>query len=150
MVVAIPVFIVLFAGMLFLHAVVAKTQKTMLAARYQAWHSAMEPCEGGGDKVPQADLFTDMEGAPNSDVSLTKRMGFATGQAQDQVIIWGAEPRSARSTARDDIWFSQSVHSEAQVFCNVKSEPGSLPGVAKWMLGNEGIGAGIASQFNPF
>ena len=135
MVVVVPAFIVLFAGMLFLHHVIAKTQRTQLAARNQAWTEAMGSCNGGGTPVTQPDFTSDMDGAPGSSVSLTATPGEANGSADDyaSVAVLGAGP-SAVAESSGDVAFFQSVHSKAIVMCNTTTQAGNIPGVFKWFM----------------
>ena len=132
MLVVVPVFIVLFAGMIFLHRTVAKTQRSMLAARREAWTSAMSGCASNGDGMPQPGLSSDMSGAPGSDASILSNVGYATGTASDfahvQVLAAGAAP-VAEASGLD---FRSSVHSKVIVHCNAQTQPGDLPGVLKW------------------
>ncbi len=135
MVVVVPAFIVLFAGMLFLHHVIAKTQRTQLAARNQAWTEAMGSCNGGGAPVTQPDFTSDMDGAPGSNVSLTATPGEANGTADDyaSVAVLGAGP-SAVAESSGDVAFFQTVHSKAIVMCNTTTQAGNIPGVFKWFM----------------
>ena len=135
MVVVVPAFIVLFAGMLFLHHVIAKTQRTQLAARNQAWTEAMGSCTGGGTQMTQPDFTSEMDGAPGSSVSLTATPGEANGTADDyaSVAVLGAGP-SAVAESSGDVAFFQTVHSKAIVMCNTTTQPGNIPGVFKWFM----------------
>jgi hypothetical protein len=134
MVVVVPVFIVLFAGMIFLHRTVAKTQRSMLAARREAWKSAMSGCASNGDGMSQPTLSSKMDGAPGSDASILSNVGFATGTASDyahvQVLAAGAAPMAEAS----GLDFHSSVHSKVIVHCNAQTQPGDLPGVLKWFF----------------
>jgi hypothetical protein len=134
MVVVVPAFVILFAGMLFLHHVIAKTQRTQLAARNQAWTEAMASCSGGGTPVTQPDFTSDMTGAPGSSVSLTATPGEANGSADDtaSVAILAAGPSAV--AASNDVAFFQSVHSKAIVMCNTTTQAGNIPGVFKWFM----------------
>jgi hypothetical protein len=138
MLVVVPVFIVLFAGMIFLHRTVAKTQRSMLAARREAWKSAMSGCAANGAAMPQPNLTSDMSGAPGSDVSILANFGKATGTASDvahvQVLAAGAAPvAEARG-----IDFRSDIHSKVIVTCNAQTQPGDLPGVLKWFFNTVG------------
>jgi hypothetical protein len=137
-VLVVPVFIVLFAGMLFLHHTLAKTQRTMLAARYQAWNAAMNDCKPNGGAAPQPELTTDWPGAPGSDVSLLANMGDATGTSEDavHVAILGAGPSPVAEAGALD--FHAEIHSQAVVTCNATTEPGDLGGVIKWFYNQLG------------
>jgi hypothetical protein len=138
-VLVVPVFIVLFAGMLFLHHTLAKTQQTMLAARYQAWSSAMNDCAPNGGAAPQPELTSDMGGAPGSDVSLLANMGDATGTSDDvvHVAILGSGPAPVAEAGALD--FHADIHSQAIVTCNATTEGGDLGGVIKWFYHQVGI-----------
>jgi hypothetical protein len=136
-VVVVPVFIMLFAGMIFLHDVVAKTQRTQLAARQSAWTEAMPGCSGGSE-VDQPDYTSKMDTAPGSDVSLTATPRESTGTSDDSVTvsIAGSGPSAVASSA--DPSFSQSIHSKAIVMCNAETQPGKIPDVFKWFIsGND-------------
>jgi len=138
MLVVVPVFILLFAGMIFLHHTVAKTQRSMLAARREAWKSAMSGCAANGDAMPQPTLSSDMSGAPGSDASILASVGNATGTASDyahvQVLAAGAAPvAEARG-----INFRSEVHSKVVVMCNAQTQPGDFPGVLKWFWNSSG------------
>ena len=131
MVVVVPPFIVILAGMLFLHHTVAKTQRSMLAARREAWASAMSGCAANGDAMPQPVLSSDMSGAPGSDASILANVGSATGTASDiaHVRILAA---GAPATAAGGIDFRSDIRSKVIVLCNAQTQPGDLPGVLKW------------------
>jgi hypothetical protein len=137
-VVVVPVFIVLFAGMLFLHHTLAKTQGTMLAARYQAWNAAMNDCKPNGGAAPQPELTTDWSGAPGSDASLVANMGDATGTSEDSanVAILGSGPAPVAEAGALD--FHAEIHSQAIVTCNATTEGGNLGGVIKWFYNQLG------------
>lgn len=138
MVVVVPVFIVLFAGMLFLHHTVAKTQRTMLAARRQAWTVAMTSCAPNGDRAPQPELTSDMSGAPGDDSSLTANIGYATGTANDfaDVAVLAAGPAPVAESGGLD--FHADINSKVLVTCNATTSPGDLGGVMKWFFGQLG------------
>jgi hypothetical protein len=137
MLVVVPVFIVLFAGMIFLHRTVAKTQRSMLAARREAWKSAMSGCASGA-AMPQPNLTSDMSGAPGSQASIRANVGRATGTASDfahvQVLAAGAAPMAEAN----GIDFRSDIHSKVIVTCNAHTEPGDLPGVLKWFWNSSG------------
>jgi hypothetical protein len=130
--VVIPVFVILLAGMLFLHQVVQKTQQSQLAARNRAWTAAMKSCEGG-DEITQPDLTSRMDTAPGSSVSLTATSGEATGTKSDtaSVTMLGSGPAAVAQSSVGGS-FSQSIHSKAIVMCNATTEPGRIPDVVKW------------------
>jgi hypothetical protein len=132
-VVAIPVFIMLFAGMLFLHQVVRKTQLTQQAARNAAWIAALKSCEGG-DEVSQPDLTSRMDRAPGSEVSLTAAPGEASGSSDDfaSVSVLGSGP-SAVAESGGGPSFYQDIHSKAVVMCQATTQPGRIPGVFRWL-----------------
>jgi hypothetical protein len=138
MCVVVPVFIVLFAGMIFLHRTVAKTQRSMLAARREAWNSAMSGCAANGAAMPQPNLTSDMSGAPGSDASILANVGKATGTASDfahvQVLAAGAVPTAEAS----GINFRSDIRSKVIVTCNAQTQPGDLPGVLKWFFNSAG------------
>jgi hypothetical protein len=138
MVVVVPVFIILLAGMLFLHHTVAKTQRAMLAARRDAWALAMNGCAANGDRAPQPDLNSDMSGAPGDDASLTANVGSSTGTATDyaDVTIPGDGPAPVAESGGID--FHQQIDSKVIVTCNTTTEPGDLAGVLKWFFGQLG------------
>jgi hypothetical protein len=137
-VLVVPVFIVLLAGSLFLHQTLAKTQRTMLAARYQAWNAAMNDCKPNGAAAPQPELTSDMSGAPGSDVSLLASMGDATGTSEDiaHVAILGQGPSPVAQAGTLD--FHADIHSQAVVTCNATTEGGDIGGVIKWFYNQLG------------
>ncbi|HMI83524.1 MAG TPA: TadE family protein [Polyangiaceae bacterium] len=134
MLVVVPVFIVLFAGMIFLHRTVAKTQRSMLAARLEAWKSAMSGCAANGDSMPQPDLTSDMNGAPGSDASILAKIGYATGTASDVAHVRVLAAQAAPFAEANGIDYHSSIHSKAVVMCNAQTQPGDLPGVLKWFF----------------
>jgi hypothetical protein len=138
MVVVVPVFIILFAGMLFLHRTVAKTQRTMLAARRDAWSSAMNGCQPNGDRAPQPELATDMSGAPGDDSSLTANIGWATGTSNDStnVSILASGPAPVAESGGID--FHADIDSRVLVTCNATTQRGDIGGVMKWFFGQLG------------
>jgi hypothetical protein len=138
MVVVVPVFIILFAGMLFLHHTVAKTQRTMLAARRDAWSLAMNGCAPNGDRAPQPELTSDMSGAPGDDASLTANLGWATGTADDMADVAVLAAGPAPMAASGGLDFHADIHSKVLVTCNATTTPGDLGGVMKWFFGQLG------------
>ena len=138
MVVVVPVFIVLFAGMVFLHHTAAKTQRSMLAARRQAWDTAMNGCMANGGVVPQPNLTSDMNGAPGSDSSILANLGSSTGTASDvaDVSVFATGPATVAGAG--SIGFHSDIHSTVIVSCNAQTRPGDLPGVLQWFWGSSG------------
>jgi hypothetical protein len=132
MLVVVPVFIVLFAGMIFLHRTVAKTQRSMLAARREAWTSAMSGCAANGDAVPQPGLTSDMSGAPGSDASILANIGYATGTAADVAHVKVLAAQAGPVAEASGINFHSDIRSKVIVMCNAQTQPGDLPGVLKW------------------
>lgn len=141
MVVVVPVFVVLFAGMIFLHRTVAKTQRSMLAARREAWTLAMSGCAANGEAMPQPDLSSDMNGAPGSDASILANLGFATGTASDVARVHVLAAQAAPVAEASGIDFRSSVQSKAIVLCNARTQPGDLPGVLKWFWNSSNANA---------
>jgi hypothetical protein len=141
MLVVVPVFIVLFAGMIFLHRTVAKTQRSMVAARNEAWKSAMSGCAMNGNAMPQPGLTSEMNGAPGSDASILANVGYATGTASDiaqvRVLAAGAAPFAEAS----GIKFGSDIHSKVIVICNAQTQPDDFPGVLKWFWNSSGSNA---------
>ena len=138
MLVVVPVFIVLFAGMIFLHRTVAKTQRSMLAARREAWTTAMSGCAANGDGMPQPGLTSDMSGAPGSDASILAHVGFATGTASDVARVRVLASAAAPLAEARGIDFQSDIHSKVIVICNAQTQPGDLPGVLKWFWNSSG------------
>jgi hypothetical protein len=136
-VVVVPVFIVLFGGMLFLHHVIAKTQQTQLTARNAAWQEAMSGCSGG-PKVTTPDFSSLMEGAPGSEVSLTAVSGQATGSSAGSVTVsvLGSGHAAGQS---ESLSFSRAVHSTAIVMCNAHTQAGDIPGAFRWFVNGDMI-----------
>ena len=130
--VVVPLFILLFASMLFIHHVVAKTQQTQLVARNAAWQKAMSGC-AGGDEVTAPDFTSRMDGAPGSEVSLTASSGQASGSSDDNVSV--SVLGSAHAAA--GLSFNQHVHGKAIVMCNANTQPGDLPGVWHWFTSGD-------------
>jgi hypothetical protein len=137
MVVVLPIFIVLFAGMLFLHEAVAKTQRSMLAARREAWKAAMEGCSGG-EEVPQPDRTSDMNGAPGAEVSTKATIGFSTGTAEDQAKVAILSAGAVPVAESGGLHFEADIHSRVVVMCNTQPQPGDIPGVLKWFWNSPG------------
>jgi len=135
-VVVVPVFILLFAGMLFFHHVIAKNQQTQLTARNAAWQSAMSGCSGG-PKVTTPDFSSLMDGAPGSEVSLTAASGQATGSSAGSVTV--SVLGSGHTTAEQSggLLFTQQVHSKAIVMCNAHTQPGDIPGAFRWFMNGD-------------
>ena len=132
--VVVPVFIVLFAGMLFLHQVLQKTQEAQLSARTIAWTQAMRGCQGSAE-IEQPDLTSRMDTAPGSSVSLTASSGKATGSKSDaaSVTMLGSGP-AAVGEASAGPSFYQAIHARAVVMCNANTEPGRISDVVKWLV----------------
>jgi Flp pilus assembly protein TadG len=130
--VVVPVFIVLFAGMLFLHQVVQKTQQAQLGARSAAWTEAMKTCSGGAE-ITEPDVLSRMDGAAGSSVSLTATSGDATGSKDDyaSVSVLGAGPAAVSESSAGPAFF-QPIHSRAIVMCNATTEQGRIPDVFRW------------------
>jgi hypothetical protein len=138
MVVVVPVFIVLIAGMLFLHHTVAATQRSMLAARRAAWKSAMEGCPGEGGEMPQPDRTSEMGGAPGAEVSTLATIGSATSESEGSVHVGLMAEGAASAAEGRGLEFEADVHSKVIVMCNTKPQPGDLPGVLKWFWNSPG------------
>lgn len=138
MLVVVPVFIVLLAGMLFLHHTVAKTQRSMLAARREAWKTAMSGCAANGSSLPQPGLSSDMSGAPGSDASILANLGYATGTASDYASVRVLAAGAAPVAEGGGIHFSATVNSKVLVYCNAQTQQGDLPGVLKWFWQGSG------------
>jgi hypothetical protein len=138
MLVVVPVFIVLFAGMIFLHRTVAKTQRSMLAARREAWKSAMSGCAANGDAMPQPGLTSEMSGAPGSDASILANVGSATGTAADFAHVQVLAASGGPAAQASGIDFRSDVRSKVIVLCNAQTQPGDFPGVLKWFWNSSG------------
>jgi TadE-like protein len=138
MVVVVPVFIVLFAGMVFLHRTVAKTQRSMLAARREAWKTAMSGCQANGGAMPQPGLTSDMSGAPGTDASILAHLGYATGTASDYAHVQVLTASAAPVAEARGLEFHANVESKVLVFCNAQTQPGDFPGVLKWFWQSSG------------
>jgi Flp pilus assembly protein TadG len=133
-IIAVPVFIVLLAGMLFFHQMVSKTQRAMLAARREAWTSAMGGCPSG-PVVSQPDLSSFMPNAPGSLVTLQAKVGAAPGSASDTARVSVLAAAAGPVAQGQGLDFSANISSRAIVTCNTKAERGDLPGVLKWFYG---------------
>lgn len=131
-VVVVPLFILLFASMLFVHHVAANAQQTQLRARNAAWQKAMSGCSGGAE-VTSPDFTSRMDGAPGSEVSLTASSGQATGSsdASVNVSVLGSGHASA------GISFQKDLHSRAIVMCNAQTQPGDIPGAFRWFTSGD-------------
>jgi Tfp pilus assembly major pilin PilA len=138
MVVVVPVFIILLAGMLFLHRTVAKTQRSMLAARREAWKTAMSGCAANGAAMPQPGLTSDMSGAPGSDASILANVGYATGAASDYASVQVLAATVAPMAEASATGYRSDIHSKVIVLCNAQTQPGDLPGVLKWFWNSSG------------
>jgi len=133
-IIAVPVFITLLAGMLFFHQLVSKTQRSMLAARREAWTTAIAGCSSG-PRVPQPNLSSFMVGAPGTVASFHASIGH-TGRsfsdtAKVSVLAAGAGPVAQGQGLN----FSADISSRAVVTCNTQPQRGDLPGVLKWFYG---------------
>lgn len=137
-VVVVPLFILLFAGMLFLHHVIAKTQQTQLAARSAAWQEAMSGCSGG-PKVITPEFSSLMDGAPGSEVSLTAASGQARGSSAGTVAVSVLGSGHAEGQS-EGLSFTRAVHSTAIVMCNAHTQPGDIPGAFHWFVNGDLIG----------
>jgi Tfp pilus assembly protein PilV len=137
--IAIPVFIVLLLGMLFLHDVVANTQKSQLAARDKAWTAAMASCKSGPE-ITQPDLTSRMSGAAGSEASLSAVGGEATGSddAQVKVSTAGSGPSAISKSGGSS--FLQGVRSKVSVMCNATTAPGDIPQVLHWFVFGSDLG----------
>jgi hypothetical protein len=131
--VVIPGFVILFAGMLFLHHVIREQQRVGEKAKADAWTSAMASCTGGGDGVPQLPFSSTMPGAPGSDISLQDSTGSTNASATNDVTVSlsGSGPTAAGGFA-----FSQTVSAHVTVLCNNQTQPGDIGGVFKWLIAN--------------
>ena len=134
MVVVVPLFILLFASMLFVHHVVAKQQRVQLVARNAAWQKAMSSCSGGAEVIAP-DFTSRMDGAPGSEVSLTASSGQAIGSSEDNVSV--SVLGSGRAEA--GLSFNQAVQSRAIVMCNARTQPGDIPGAFRWLWNGDMI-----------
>jgi len=136
MVVVVPAFIVLFAGMLFLHHTVAMTQESMLAARNGAWEKAMKGCQGD-EGVPQPDRTSDMQDAAGAEVSTTASLGYETGTAENTVEVSILAAGAAPMAEARGLHFESDVHSKVVVMCNTQAAAGDFPGVLEWFLNSD-------------
>lgn len=132
----IPLFIVLFASMLFIHHVVARMQVSQLTARHAAWQSAMAGCSGGAE-VPTPDFTSRMEGAPGANVSLNASSGKATGSANASVTVSVLGAGQSASAQSGGLTFHQNVSSRAVVMCNASTQPGDIPGAFRWFMSGD-------------
>jgi hypothetical protein len=123
-VVVVPVFIILLAGMIFLHELLSDTLRTMRAARNDAWTLAMQSCAGGGGGPSELmKLNSQMPGAPGSDQSLRNSSGASEATSSAAVHVSNGE-----------VGFAQAVSSGARVWCNDQTAPGNVVGVFQWLL----------------
>ncbi len=135
-VVVVPVFVILFAGMVFLHNVLAKMQRSQLAARNQAWTEAMASCHGGAE-VPQPDFTSQMDGAPGANVSLSATPGEANGSADDYASVAVLGPGPSAIAEAGAVSFFQNVHAKAIVMCNATTQAGDIPGAFHWFASSD-------------
>jgi hypothetical protein len=128
--VVIPVFIVLLGGMMFIHQLLFKTVGSMQVARGEAWVDAMGRCgaAGGGGGAPAVlmKLESEMPNAPGADRSLTNPGGEAVGTASATATV---------NMGSGEGGFQQHVTSHAPVWCNDRTEAGTVVGVFKYLLG---------------
>src|SRR6185295_9977006 len=110
-VVVVPLFIVLFASMLFFHHVLAKSLQTQVVARNAAWQKAMSGCDGGNE-VTTPDFSSRMESAPGSNVSLTATTGQATGSSDASVTVSVLGSGPAAVAKSGGLSFQQDVHAK--------------------------------------
>jgi hypothetical protein len=134
-IVVVPVFIVIFAGMIFFHQTVAKTQQAMAIARRDAWNRALQGCREG-PRVPQPDLsWGSTSDAPGAFSAFLAGLGRTSGEANDtaKVTILAANAAPAAQVV-----FSADVSSKMIVTCNTVPERGDFPGVIDWYI-NRGV-----------
>jgi hypothetical protein len=132
--IAVPVFIVLLAGMLFFHQTISKTQRSMLAARREAWASAMQGCRNG-PHVSQPNLSSFMPGAPGALASFHASVGQSSGSSSDTANVSVVAASAGPVAEGQGLNFSANISSRAVVTCNTQPERGDLPGVLKWFYG---------------
>jgi Flp pilus assembly protein TadG len=132
-VVVVPVFIILLAGMLFFHQTVAKMQRSMLAARRDAWTRAIQGCRDG-PLIQQPNMTSLMPGAAGVLASFLSSVGKTPGESSDtaKVSVLAATPGPVAQA--EGLTFSTDIHSRVIVTCNTLAEPGDLPGVLDWFL----------------
>src|SRR5258705_8568007 len=137
MVIAVPVFITLLAGMLFFHQTISKTQRSMLAARRDAWAAAMNGCQNG-PRVSQPNLSSFMPGAPGALASFHASVGQSSGSSTDTAKVSVLAAAAGPAAEGQGLNFSANISSRAVVTCNTQAQPGDLPGVLKWFYGRAG------------
>ena len=128
----IPVFVILFGGMLFMHHVIREQQRVGEKSKADAWTSAMASCGGGGADVPQLPFSSTMNGAPGSDITLQDNTGSTSSSASNTVTV----SLDGSGGGGGGYTFSQAVSAKATVFCNNQTQPGDLGGVFKWIFNN--------------
>ena len=133
--VVIPCFIVLFGGMLFIHHVIRAQQRANRDAKNEAWSLAMAGCSGGGNGAPQPEFASTMAGAPGSAASLQNSSGnsVATATGSVSVSALGMNGPAPADGTPGGFAFSQTVTAKNTVFCNNRTESGSVVGVAQWL-----------------
>jgi hypothetical protein len=130
-VVVVPAFIVLLAGSIFLHEVVSDTLHTMRTARNDSWTLAMQGCQSGTGAPSEFLKFnSQMPTAPGSDRSLTNTSGGALKSASTTARVSLAGSAGGQGGAE----FVQAVSSHAHVWCNDRTESGTVVGVFKWLI----------------
>ena len=130
-VVVVPAFIVLLAGSIFLHEVVSDTLHTMRTTRNEAWTLAMQGCQSGAGAPSEFMKFnSQMPTAPGSDRSLTNTSGgaFRSASTTARVTVAGG------AGGQGGVEFVQAVSSSAHVWCNDRTESGTVVGVFKWLI----------------
>ncbi len=135
--VVIPVFVIVFASMVFVGQLYSERQRTMMSSRSIAWSYAMNNCDGdmsgaggtlassqGGESVPVpadgADEISKFRAAQGSEIfrkDLGTSVSTVTGAAHASAIIGG---------------YSKSPSTTTRVMCNEKPVDGYLEGVAKF------------------
>jgi hypothetical protein len=134
--VVIPVFVILFAGMLFLHHVIREQQRVGARAKDEAWTSAMNACSGGAAGLPKVPFSSTMPNAPGSDITLQDSVDTASASASSFVwvsVLGNGPPAAAQGGG---LAFSQAVGAHADVFCNNQTARGDIGGVLDWLIAN--------------
>jgi hypothetical protein len=130
-VVVVPAFIILLAGTIFVHEVLSDTLRTMRTTRNDAWTVAMQGCQTGTGAPSELLKFnSQMPSAPGSDRSLTNTAGGANQSASTTARVTVAGGAGGQGGAE----FVQAVSSHTHVWCNDRTESGTVVGVFKWLI----------------
>ena len=133
-VVAIPLFLIVFACMLYVGKLYSEQQRTLREAKQQAWTFALGNCQGGsGAAQPDGDAASQLDskgaGLPPS---AQKYGGKANG---DQLMQnWGTAVATVQGSVAsgDFLGWTHQVSTTTRMQCNEKPQSGDVGGVLSY------------------